>query len=430
MLRRRVVPAVVVLSAALAAACTPEPPPGPTTPTWTPTVLLGSNATGSAVHHPATATTAGWWAVVEQRPVVGPGATSTVVELYRRTGPDGAPASAPSQTIPVALPFTGIAMSDHVLAIRYRNGLAGLETTDLWRLDDASGQWIKGGVVPFAIDSDRHLEMLVTDSEIVFGSSYPNAARDGLVSIIPIVLTPTGVAADIFSPLVRAALPDPSWSMTDRAGFGRRISIDGDFLAISGGNDHVVAYRRSGPDWLRDLTLTNPAAPATSGRFGASIAVDVTTGTPRLLVGEQGGFGIGGPVEPGRAVLYERGASGWAQTQVIEPRAGNALGGFTVGAEVTLDGRFATVGYYWAQVPQSGNPTIDDYRLEVWDTSGTPTFEAELSALAAGGAGPGDTSAMVAFPQQSGNHISAVAWQNAGSVARYSAVSWDRHPSS
>jgi hypothetical protein len=113
---------------------------------------------------------------------------------------------------------------------------------------------------------------------------------------------------------------------------------------------------------------------------------------------------------------------------VIEPRPGNALDGFAVGAEVTLDGAWATVGYYWAQVPRSGNPTVDDYRLEVWSMDGTPAFEAELSALTAGGAGPGDTSAMVAFPQQSENHVSAVAWQNAGSVARYSAVSWDRHP--
>lgn len=424
MLRRRIVPALAVL-VALGAACDPQPP-GPGAAEWTPTVIEAVTTPGSVVHYPATATSTTWWAVVEQHSAVGPGATSTVVNLYRRSGYAGGPEATPAQTIEVALPFRGIAMSENVLAIRYLNGLAGLETTDLWSLDAGSGQWVKGGVVPFAVNNDRQLQMKVTDREIVYGSSFPTGASTGLVSIIPLTHTPGGVVADIFSPDVRAVHPDPSWSLTDRYGFGREVSIDGDTLAVSGGSDHVVVYRRSGLDWILDHTFTNPNAPATSGRFGQSIAVDESSGSPRLLLGEQGGFGIGGPVEPGRAVLYTRGGGGWTQTGVITPRPTNLLDGFTVGAEVTLDGPFASVGYHWSQLTPEGQPTIDDYRLEVWDVSSTPRFVTELSALAVtGGPKPGDTSAMLASPQQADTHITAVAWQNAGSAARYSAVTWD-----
>jgi hypothetical protein len=327
----------------------------------------------------------------------------------------------------VPLGITGLAMSDHVLAIRYVNALAGLETTDLWRLD-TSGQWVRGGVVPFGRSDVRHTEMTVTDTELVYGNSYPDASSDGVVLIIPVVLTPTSVSADIFSPAVRFALPDPGWSMTDRAGFGREIALDGDLLAVSSGNDHVQVYRRTGADWPLDVTLTNPGAPANNGRFGSSIAVDTSTGTGRLLVGEQGGLRIGGPIEPGRAVLYERGSAGWSETKVIEPRAGSAYDGLGLGAEVTLDGAWATVGYHWAQLATGGG-ALDEYRLDVYSVGTDVTFEAELSALAAvGGAQAGDTSAVVAFPVQSGSHLSAVVWQNAGSEVRFSAVSWDRHP--
>ncbi len=424
MLRLRMIPALVVL-AALGAACDPQPP-GPGAPEWTPTVIEAVTTPGAVVHYPATATSSTWWAVVEQHSAVGPGSTSTVVNLYPRTGPGGSPAATPAQTIEVALSFRAIAMSENVLAIRYVNGLAGLETTDLWSLDASSGQWVKGGVVPLAVNYDRQLEMKVTDREIVYGSSYPTGVSDGLVSIIPFTHTPDGVVADIFSPNVRAVVPNPSWAWRDRYGFGREISIDGDTLAVSGGSDHVTVYRRSGLDWNLDHTFANPAAPATSGRFGQSIAVDESTGTPRLLLGEQGGFGIGGPVTAGRVVLYQRGGTGWTQSGVIEPRPTNLLEGLTVGAEVTLDGRWASVGYHWSQLPQGDEPTIDDYRLEVWDTNGTPAFVTELSALAVtGGPRPGDNSSMLTSPQQAGSHISAVAYQGAGGVARYSAVTWD-----
>ena len=427
-MRGRFVAVAGVLVMALGA-CGP-PPPGPTAPVWTPTVLGWSTAAGSSYDRPLAATSATWWAVVEQRPTYGPNATSTLL-LFPRTGTDGAPTASPAQTIALPPGVAGLAISDHVVAVRYRNTLAALDEVDLYRLDVATGTWVYGATVPRGLNNNRLIVLAVTDEALVIGdSAAPGTSGDGEAVVVPLTLTATGLTAGWLS--AQGLAPDPGWTSSDRLGFGRVVAVQGDVLAVSSGNDHVRVYRRVAGTWTSDLTLTNPAAPASDTRFGRSLAVDTSTGSARLLMGVQGGItGIGGTILPGRAELWERSAAGtWSNTSVITPRPGNAYNGLGFGVEVALEGTTAVIGYDWQQVPAvGGSGTVDDDRLEIYRLTPTPTFEDELSPLSVtGGAVAGQTAAIGVGTTLRGSHVSTVVWSSISGVLHLSAVSFDRHP--
>jgi len=412
----------------VAAGCAPAPAPVP--PTWTPTVLGWSTVAGASVDRPLAATSAAWWAVIEQRPTYGPGASSTLL-LFRRTGPDGAPAATPAQSIALPSGVAGLALSDHVLAVRYRNALAVLDIVDLYRLDAATDTWVYGASVPRGLDNNRSIVLGLTDEALVFGdSANPGTAGDGEVVVVPLTVTGSSLSAAWLS--AQGLFPDADWTSSDRLGFGRVVAVRGDVLAVASGNDHVRVYRRVAGTWTSDLTLTNPSAPASDTRYGRSLAVDTTTGAARVLVGIQGGIaGIGGPLIGGRAELWERSATGtWASNTLFTPRPGNAYGGLGFGVEVALEGTTAVIGYDWQQVPGAGGVgTVDDYRLEVYRLTPAPTFEAELSALSATG-GPVEAMVSVAAVGTTlrGSHVSFVAWISIAGVLHLSSVSFDRHP--
>lgn len=425
--------AITLAAFAVVAACGPS---GPTPPVWTATVESWSAVPSAEAERPLAATTKDWFVAIEQRPGIGPAATSSTLLIYPRTRTDGAPAATPSQSIVLPVAIAGLAMSDHVIAVRERNALANLDITNLFGLDPVTDTWSLSTVVPRGLDNDKIITFKVTDSALAIGSiPTPGGTGDGSVVIVPLTLT-GGTISWTFGSVV-SLTPAAAWSSADRSGFGRTVSIDGAWLAVSGGNDHVVVYSRTGTSWNPDLTLTNPIAPGTGGRFGRSLSIDAGAAgtTPRLLVGIQGGFsGFGGTPTAGRAEIWARGGAAWSLQSTISPRAGSALGGFALGVEVGLDANRAIVGYFWAQVPGTdGVSLVDDYRLEAWNlnpTTGQPSFESELSVLAAGGGPrPHQSAAAPVGVQLAGSHVAVASWDTFGAdPSHFSAVSFDRHP--
>ncbi len=433
--RRSFLGAIAVIVALTGAtACSPAP----TGPSWTPTLVGWSGTTGAFVERPLAATPAQWVAVIEMSPTTGPTATSTNLLLFPRTGVDGAPAATPSQTIALDDNVAGLSMSDHVIAVRSRSAIAGLDTVHLYGVDPATNVWSQSLGLPRGLDVNAVVVMDVTDTALVLGiTPSPNSLSGvGAVLVYPLtVSSTTGAISGSF--LTAASLsPDPAWTASDRAGFGRVVSIEHDWLAVSSGQDHVSVYHRTAPTtWVPDFVMTNPITPGNDGRFARSLSLDDDGATPRLLVGTQGGFsGFGGVPTAGRAeLLTRRAVGGWDLTSTISPRDGSALGGFALGVEASLDGDRAVVGYYWAQLPGTGGfAGSDDYRLELWNFGATPSFEAELSVLApyGGVAQPGQTQAVAVGARLAGSHVSAVSWDVFGSAVptHFSALSWDRHP--
>jgi hypothetical protein len=414
---------------AVSAACTPPDQGPPSHPSWTPTVLAASTAPGDEYELPLTATTEEWWAVVEQRPTTGFDASSTLL-LFPRTAPHGAPVATPTQEISLPPAVGGLAMSENVLAVRHRTVLGALDQVDLYRRDGATNSWVFAATVPRGLDLTRLFTMDVSDHALVIGDRPdPFTPGDGSVLVVPIELTPTALTADVFGAQLLA--PDPSWSESDRAGFGRVVATEGDTLAVSSATDHVRIFRHVGGSWAVDATLTSPRAPAFDGRFGRALDVDTGTGTARLLLGDSGGFGGfgGSQPQPGRAVLHERGAFGWNVVHQFDPRPENALGGFGFGNEVALDGELAAVGYHWVQVPGAGGTGIvDDYRVDLYHLGPTVTLEAELSALEArGGPIAGQTNAAAVGLRLAGTHLVAVGYDGLGLGGSHEyAISWDR----
>ena len=232
--RRRAVLLAAVVAALLGAACgPPDPPPVG----WETTSRLHVGAP-NPIERPLTATNSQWWAVVDMAPSVPGDAT---LHLFARTGADGAPEPTPSQSIPLGAGIAGLAMSDHVLAVDHHNALANLRTVDLYELDTATGTWSLGSTVPRGYDPTRLIDLDVTDTQLVIGdSSAPGGSVDGTVVVVPISLAGPGITWSFGS--VTALGPDPSWTSTDRLGFGRRVAVEGDALAVSGGADHVRFY--------------------------------------------------------------------------------------------------------------------------------------------------------------------------------------------
>lgn len=427
--RTALAPAALVAALGLVlGACAPGP--APVTPTWPATVQSWSSSPTDPYDVVLTGTSTQWWATVEHRPAGGPTASATL-RLYPRSGPGGAPAATPTQSIPVADGTSVLAMSENVLALRSRNPLANLDVVDLYRRDGATGLWTYGATVPRGLDPTRIVTLSVSDTELVIGDSTTTSlgTGDGRVIVVPLTVTPTSLTAAWLSSQV--LVPEPTWTDTDRLGFGRAVAVEGDTLIVSGGSDHVRIHRRVGGVWTTETTLTDPRAPVTDGRFGRSVAVDVTGATARVLVGRTGGFsGFFGPLEPGQVDLYERGAGGWYLRSVIAPAGPDLLDALGVGNEVALDGNRAVVGYDVATVPGAGGSgTTDDYRLSVYRIGTGVTLETTLSFLdAAGGPRPGQTQTAPLWVDLAGSHVTAVSVDSLSSGSRFSAVSFDRQP--
>jgi hypothetical protein len=428
--------ATVTALTVVAAACSPSPPPppAPAPATWAASSrpFAASPPDSDA---PLTATSTRWWAVVEQRPGAFSAATSSDLLLYRRLGSDGIPSPSPTQTVPLAAATADLVMDEGVLATRSVIPLAGLEVVSLYRLDGPSDSWVAAGSFLRGYDPTRTIRLSVSDTELAVGDSTTDpAGADGRVSVIPLALTPTSLTIDLAG--AQLLQPDPAWSDLDRRGFGRAVDVEAGLVAVSGGADHVRLHRRTGTAYPVDLTLTNPAAPASGGSFGASVAVDRSTGADRLLVGTNGRFaGFFGPVVPGSAELFERGPAGWFLRDVIAPASGDPADGLMWGALVALDGDRAVVGVRNVSVPDwpaPGSPPgwINDQRLRIYTLSPAAALEAEISTTESTGIRIGQVAAVPGSPQLAGTHLAFVSSTVfAGGISRWSAVTVDRRPS-
>jgi hypothetical protein len=355
------------------------------------------------------------------------------LQLYARTGVDGAPATTPSQSIPLGPGIAGLAMSDHVVAVDHHNALANLRSVDLYELDTITDAWSLGSTVPRGYDPTRLIDLDVTDTQLVIGESgAPGGSVDGTVVVVPISLAGPGITWSFGS--VTAVGPDPSWTSTDRLGFGRRVAVEGDALAVSGGSDHVRFYTWGGTSYAVATTLVNPDAPSLNGTFGESISVDSSTGQARALVGIKGDFSIFSPdpPTPGRVELWVRTGAAWNLEATIPARPAALFGGYATGHEAALDGRWAVVGLHFVQVPAAGGTgTVDEYRLEIYDLqSGPPTFVREISPVAlTGGVVPDQVQLAPVGVDVVGSHIVFDVWNSiSSSPTRFSAFSVDRHP--
>jgi hypothetical protein len=414
---------VAVACAAFATAC--APPGGPTGPTWTPTVRLFDEATG--VEQVLSATNDSWWAVVETTggSLTGP----ATLLLFPRTGPDGAPAAVPSQSIPLGQVASDLAMSEHLLVVRVRNGLAGLDEQRIFELDGdgAAGVWSSAGLVPTAIDTARAPNLDVSDDTLVVGRpGVPGSGAEGSVLLVPLDRTGPGVTWSFGS--VQQLLPDPTWSEDARSGFGSQVDVEADAVATTTGAGLVVTGARSGGTWAIDHVLSDPAGLGTG--FGRSIALDVSGSLTRLLVGVQGKLD-GWTPRPGRADLFTRGPSGWTLERSFTPRPGSVLGGFGLGYAVALDGDTVALGVHWLQPTRPGGVgTIDDLRVEVHELTATPTFVSEVPLMDLAGGPRDDLTAVGPMTLSlSGSHLAVTGLQDPdGPAVHLFAISVDRHP--
>lgn len=424
----RIAVAIGVAACCIAlAACAPSQPPHPP-PSWVSTALRWDPAAG--VERVLSATSESWWAVIETMPGLSGAAT---LQLYPRVGSDGAPAAAPSQSIPLGRVASDLAMSDHLLVVRMRNELAVLDEQRIFELDGegTAGVWASAGLVPTAIDVQRAPNLDLTDDTLAVGRpGIPGSGLDGSVLIVPFDRSGPGITWSFAT--VQQLVPDPAWSVETRTGFGSQVALEGATLATTTGTDSVVTARRLGGAWSIDQVLVDPAGPGTG--FGRSLSVDESSGAPRVLIGVQGKLD-GFTPRPGRADLYQRGAGGWSFGRSISPRPGSFWGGFGLGYLVALDGDTAALGVHWLQPARpGGGGTVDDLRVELHRLSAPPSASlvGEVPLLTLAG-GPTDdlTSVGPMTLDLVGSHLSITAQYDLdGPEFHLFAVSVDRHPGS
>jgi len=419
--RARLALAAVCAAAALVAACGPPAEPEGS-PEWRATTRLWDGVSGA--ERVLTATSTSWWAVVS----TDAGLTgSATLELHPRVGPDGAPATVATQTFPLGSVVSDLAMSDHLLVVRVRNALAGLDEHRIFELDGdgASGIWSAATLVPTAIDAWRSPSIDISDDTFVLGRpGLPGSGQEGGVTIVPLQTAGPGVSWSFAG--VQQLGVDPAWSLEARTGFGSEVAIEGDTLATGTTDGHVVVGRRQLDTWAVDTVLTDPAGPGTG--FGKSLAVDELDGAGRVLIGVQGRL-LDFVPRPGRVDLYEQGDTGWALTRSLAPRPGSLYGGSGLGYLVGLDGDTAAVGVHWEQPAQPGGlATVDDLRVEIHDLSAPASFVTEASLLDLSGGVQDDLSAVGPLALDvAGTHVAVRAqYVPTGAGVHLFAVSLDR----
>lgn len=410
--------AVTTLAALVLGACTPPSPPGP--PTWNPTYVSPTPTADARI----SSTSLGWWAILRTSPTTG---LPVTLDLHRRTGPNGEPSATPTESIVVSggIPVA-MAMTDRVIAIASR--FLDQVSVGILRYDDPNAQWVPATpnpVVPtdpaLRIAPNAVVKLDVTDTAVALSLSYqaPQTGT-GRVIVQQLTSTPTSVTTGP----IQVLSPPPAWSSFDQEGFGRSVSLEGDLLAVSGGSDHVVLYQSPGGagPWSQDGLLVNPEPPSSENRFGASVSVDTSSATSRVLVGTRGSFGLFGPPGPaaGRADLWQRGPAGWVMVRTLNPP--DSTSQVTFGQQVALDGDLGVVANSLTLIGPVADYGVGIYRM------GTGALEATLSGVPPSGPSPTLLSAGLTDLTLVGSHLSTVLGESFTTSSRVSAVTWDRVP--
>jgi hypothetical protein len=116
--------------------------------------------------------------------------------------------------------------------------------------------------------------------------------------------------------------------------FGRSVAISGDVMFISANEEpfgNVYVFERENRVWTERNRFVSPTEEG--DYFGTALAVSGETAL------------VGGPddseaPEPGSVYVYERGTSGWALAQELDP----VTGGIRFGASVSISGDVAAIG--------------------------------------------------------------------------------------
>lgn len=419
-MRRTAVFGILFAAAALiGAACVPDP--APSGPKWAATVLDWNDTGGPG--HSFAGTTEDWWAAVE----VHEGYSSATLHLHRRTGSRKAPEGTPSFSFPLDGGALGLAMSDHLVAVRSFTPAGDQLPIELFEREGDT--WVPAGTVNRPIPAGASLgawpAMDLTDDHLVVGEQGNSTGpmTDGQVAVVPIDREGPGLS--VGSPTILQ--PDAAWSADARSRFGSGVSVVGDLLAVSTAWDRLAIYSHGPGGWSVEDVLEDSGL-GSDARFARTISLD-GGGSPRIAVGSSGGWVFGAP-QPGRVEVYELLGGTWTVTHTIGPRDGSALAGMSMGSHVALDGTRLVVSGHWHPVQRpDGEGTVADLRLEVHNLSTTPTFRDELSVYSAlGGVDAHPTASMVGALDLdlAGNHVSVSAHASFGSdPAGLAAMSFD-----
>jgi len=130
--------------------------------------------------------------------------------------------------------------------------------------------------------------------------------------------------------------------------FGRAVAVDGNFIAIAAemrdvqglnaaGDVSVFMKSETGAPWQLNATLNAPV-PTIAGRFGAAVALrgDVlVVGSPETIVDQ-------GPIQHGRAYIYERISGAWVLVKTLDPLDNTNQGNF--GSSVAVADGVVVIG--------------------------------------------------------------------------------------
>jgi alpha-tubulin suppressor-like RCC1 family protein len=125
---------------------------------------------------------------------------------------------------------------------------------------------------------------------------------------------------------------------TSTGNFGSRVSIDGDYLAItdsfydSSDNGKIYIYHRSGTTW----SLQNSFQSATSSDYMEAVAISGDYVMAGVRYGDNAGSNAG------EVLVYKRSGTTWTNTQTLT--ASDATAGDHFGFSVTSKGNYAVVG--------------------------------------------------------------------------------------
>lgn len=143
-------------------------------------------------------------------------------------------------------------------------------------------------------------------------------------------------------------------------GFGYSVSISGSRAIVGAMLDDVAAnsnqgsaciYQFNGTSWVLMQKITD-AAGAANDRFGYSVSIsgsNALIGAPGYDLDLAGGY-----TDFGNAPIFQFNGSSWVLTQRISD--GNGLKGDWFGVSVSIDGNYAIVGAYQANLTNQSNP--------------------------------------------------------------------------
>ena len=127
---------------------------------------------------------------------------------------------------------------------------------------------------------------------------------------------------------------------TSTGNFGSRVSIDGDYLAITdsfypvGGSDNgkIYIYHRSGTTW----SLQNSFQSAATNDYMEAVAISGDYVMAGVRYGDDAGSNAG------EVLVYKRSGTTWTNTQTLT--ASDATAGDNFGFSITIKGNYAVVG--------------------------------------------------------------------------------------